>query len=155
MKSLKEYKDEEKKYVFSQFYHKDAYLLGNYMSKIAIERKYPVAIEIEICGDIVYRYLNDGASQSNYGWAEKKRNVVKYFQMSSGAFAEKLEERNQKFQDIYGDDKNYAPAAGAFPIRVKHVGMIGSVGVSGLTSEEDHMLIIEGMKKLLEYQEEK
>lgn len=152
MKTLKEYKDEEKCYIFSQFYHKDAYALGSYLTETAIERRNPVAIEIEIDGDIVYRYLNDGASESNFDWIRKKRNVVKHFQMSSGALAAKLKERNQTFQEVYGEDKSYAVAAGAFPIRVENVGMIGSVGISGLSSEEDHALIIEGMNELLKYQ---
>jgi uncharacterized protein (UPF0303 family) len=136
--------EQEKKYVFSQFLHSDAYKLGNYISGLAVEKHYPVAIEIEINGNVIYRYVNDGASANNLFWIKRKKNVVNRFQMSSGALTAKLAERGTSFREKYGDDTDYAVTPGAFPIRVKGVGMIGTVGISGLDSDSDHALIIDG-----------
>jgi uncharacterized protein (UPF0303 family) len=43
----------------------------------------------------------------------------------------------------------YAIHGGGVPVRVKGVeGVIGVVVVSGLKSEEDHMVVVEGLKAL-------
>lgn len=154
METLFNYQRQEDQFVFSHFYHKDAFLLGKYISEIAVQKGYPIAIEIEINGNVVYRYTNDGATVNNYTWIEKKKNVVNRFQMSSGALAAKLNEKKMSFEEIYGDDKDYAVTPGAFPVRAKGVGVIGTVGVSGLDSDSDHELIIEGLTYLLKKQEE-
>ena len=148
MNTFEFYKEQEKQFVFTRFLHSDALKLGDFLSKLAVENNYPVAIEIEINGDCIFRYMNDGAAQSNFEWIKKKANVVKRFQMSSAAFAAKLEKKNVKFSDVYGSDLDYAATAGAFPIRIENVGTIGVVGVSGLDSDSDHELIIKGLKKL-------
>lgn len=153
METLVNYQKQEEKFVFSHFYHKDALVLGSYLSKVAVQNNDPVAIQIEINGNVVYQYTNDGAAANNYVWIERKRNVVKRFQMSSGALAAKLYERKTSFQELYGEDEDYAVTPGAFPIRVKNVGVIGSVGISGLDSDSDHRLITEGLAYLLEKQE--
>ena len=53
------------------------------------------------------------------------------------------------FDEKYGDAREYAVTPGAVPIRVKSVGTVGIISVSGLSSEEDHGLIIKGLKYLL------
>lgn len=154
MEKLEYYLQQEKTHIFEKFLHKDAFVLGSYLSKIAIENNYPVAIEIEISGEIIFQYINDGACENNRTWIKRKKNVVKRFQMSSGAVAAKLSERQKIFKDIYGDDTDYAVVPGAVPIRVSNVGVIGVVGVSGLKSDLDHQLIIGGLDYLMKYQNE-
>lgn len=153
METLLNYQKQEEKFVFSHFYHRDAFVLGSYLSEVAVQNKYPIAIQIEVNGNVVYQYTNDGATTNNYVWIDRKRNVVNRFQMSSGALAAKLSEREMNFDDLYGEDKRYAVTPGAFPIRTQGVGVIGSIGVSGLDSDSDHQLIVEGLNYLLKKQE--
>jgi uncharacterized protein (UPF0303 family) len=154
METFKTYQEQEEKYIFPHFYHSDAMKLGNYIAQIAIERKHAVAISIEINGNEIYRYVNDGATENNLFWIRKKRNVVKRFQMSSGALAAKLEERGRTFGESYGDVSDYAVTPGAFPIRMQGAGVIGSIGVSGLDSDSDHALILQGLDYLLKEEDE-
>jgi uncharacterized protein (UPF0303 family) len=150
METFKTYQEQEEKYIFPHFYHSDAWKLGTYIAQIAIAQKHAVAISIEINGDEIYRFVNDGATENNLFWIRKKRNVVKRFQMSSGALTAKLKERGRTFEESYGDVSDYAVTPGAFPIRVKNVGVVGSIGVSGLDSDSDHALILKGMEYLLQ-----
>lgn len=40
----------------------------------------------------------------------------------------------------------YAVTGGSFPIRVRSVGVVAAVTASGLSSQEDHDLIVEGLR---------
>lgn len=152
METFYTYKQQENRYIFDHFYNSDGWRLGSYLSELAVQNRYSVAIEIEVNGSVIYRFMNDGASENNFFWIRKKKNVVNRFQMSSGALAAKLQEKGMKFTDCYGDERDYAVTPGAFPIRVKNVGMIGTVGISGLDSDSDHQLIIEGLEYLMSLQ---
>lgn len=44
---------------------------------------------------------------------------------------------------------DYQAVGGAFPIRVKGAGVIGSVTVSGLSPQLDHDYAVEGIKRFL------
>ena len=74
---------------------------------------------------------------------------MKRFDKSSALIAYKLKSENLTFDEKYGDAREYAETPGAVPIRVKSVGTVGIISVSGLSSEEDHGLIIKGLKYLL------
>jgi uncharacterized protein (UPF0303 family) len=43
----------------------------------------------------------------------------------------------------------YAVTGGAFPIRVRDVGVVAAATASGLSSQEDHDLIVDGIRAYL------
>ena len=43
----------------------------------------------------------------------------------------------------------FAAHGGAFPIRIREVGVVGSVAVSGLPQAEDHAFVIEVIEALI------
>jgi uncharacterized protein (UPF0303 family) len=43
------------------------------------------------------------------------------------------------------DPADYAPHGGAFPIRIRDVGVVGVVTVSGLPQADDHALVVEAV----------
>ena len=145
----KELLKEDSEIILDSFMNKDAFILGKYISEIAISKNYAVAIRIIKNNNIVFEYLNDNALFNNFYWIEKKINVVKRFDKSSALIAYKLKSENLTFDEKYGDAREYAVTPGAVPIRVKSVGTVGIISVSGLSSEEDHGLIIKGLKYLL------
>jgi uncharacterized protein (UPF0303 family) len=46
-------------------------------------------------------------------------------------------------------DSGYALAGGSFPIRVSGVGVVAAVSASGLSSDDDHDLVVDGLRALL------
>ena len=152
--SLEICQKQEHKLIFSHFYHQDAFVIGNYIAKKSIQEKYPIAVVIEINHQVIFQYINDGASLNNLEWIHKKRNVVKRFEKSSAYITYKLKKENITFEQKYDDSSQYAITPGAFPIRVHNVGVIGTIGISGLSSQDDHSFIIEACEYLLSLQEE-
>ena len=140
---------------FEFFRNQDAYHLGSYISEEAIRNNYPIIIRIEKNNDLIYQYANDNTSSDNSWWIEKKINVVKKFNKSSAFIFEKFKSRNKRFEDIYINDNTCILAPGAVPIKVKNVGVIGVIAISGLDSVNDHQLIIKGLNHLLEEQKNK
>ena len=45
--------------------------------------------------------------------------------------------------------QQYAAHGGCFPVRVTDVGIVGTVAVSGLASEDDHALVVEALRSFL------
>lgn len=142
----------EEKICFDTFTNQDAFELGNYLSTIAIENKYPVLIHIEKNNELIYEYANDGASPDNKWWIEGKMNIVKHFHKSSAYISKKFEKRNMSVNDLYSDKIHFVAAPGAVPIRMKSAGVIGVIAISGLDSISDHELIIKGLRYLLNQQ---
>jgi uncharacterized protein (UPF0303 family) len=47
------------------------------------------------------------------------------------------------------DPLEYAAHGGSFPVRVKSVGVVAAITVSGLASADDHRMIIAGLSTFL------
>ena len=50
------------------------------------------------------------------------------------------------------DTTQYAAHGGVFPITIAGVGMVGTVGVSGLPQADDHAFVVEHLRELLRAQ---
>ncbi len=138
----------------SHFNNHDAFELGSYVTRIAIENNLPVIIKIERNNQTIYQYANIGTSKNNESWIEKKMNVVKEFNHSSAFVALKLQEQKVTFKEKYGDDSNFAVTPGAIPIIVSNVGIVAYMGVSGLDSNSDHELMMKGIHYLKSIEKE-
>ena len=152
MLTLQEYQQQEQELTLKRFKRSDAFTLGSYISQKAIENNYGVEVYIEVNGQCIYRYVNEGASENNHSWITKKGNVIKRFNHASGFIAAKYSKMTyQQLVEAYGSDLAITP--GAFPIILENAGVIGIVGVSGLASDDDHQLIIDGLTYLKKVQE--
>lgn len=124
--------------------------LGRRMSKAAEERELPILIQIRAGTRLVYVAAHPGSTASNDLWAARKARVTEHFEHSS-MLVRLHHERDG--QDIHGahtlSPDLYQAHGGAFPLRARDVGVIGSVVVSGLPQIDDHAFVVEQLKLFL------
>jgi uncharacterized protein (UPF0303 family) len=84
-----------------------------------------------------------GSAPDNEDWARRKGNVVFRRHESSLLAGEiiKSEGRSQ-WPDAALDMKDFALHGSGFPVRVRGVGIVASIAVSGLPSRQDHDMIV-------------
>ncbi len=140
---------------FKTFSNTDAFLLGKYISEKSIKENLSIVIRIERNNQIIFQFAANNTSKDNEFWIEKKANVVKRFGKSSRDVSNRLLEQNLSFEEKYGASDNYAVTPGSVPIEVIGVGVVAVVTISGLDSESDHKLILEGLNYLKTLKEEK
>ena len=124
--------------------------LGQRMSKAAAERELPIVIQIRSGGRLVYVAALPGSTASNDVWAPRKARVAEHFEQSSllvrllhEADGEDVNSRHALSPDLF------QASGGAFPLRTRGVGVIGSVVVSGLPQVEDHLFVVEQLELFL------
>jgi uncharacterized protein (UPF0303 family) len=127
-----------------------AYDVGSALRAAGLARHAPIVIDIRTAARRLYYTALPGASADNEEWARRKANVVLRCQMSSMRMGLILESKKRpQWPDAALDPKDFAVHGGSFPVRVTGVGVIGAIAVSGLTSREDHDMIVAVLAKRL------
>jgi len=128
---------------FPHFNETTAWELGTRMRTAADAAGQAVLIEIRIGDHCVFRSAMPGTTPANADWARRKQNLVNLLHMSSY----RLDLARSEGTDIVGmmglAPRDHVAAGGSFPVRVTGTGVIGTVTVSGLTSRDDHNLVVE------------
>ena len=135
---------------FSSFTNADAWELGNMVIQEAKRLGLTVAVRIRLNnGYTVFQYGMDGTNLLNEQWMTRKENTVKTLEESSLRFCMNLRANQESLEDHFLDPREYAACGGGFPIRVEEVGVIGTIGVSGLDHVSDHDLLVKCISKYL------
>ena len=120
---LKIIAEQESKLVFDEFDEDIAYRIG---SLIRDDRT-------------LFWGATAGSTSTNWSWATRKVGLVKIMFKSSYRIVLERGDKPRLLEPQWGmEPTQYAIAGGAFPIRVKSVGIIGAVAVSGLHERDDH-----------------
>ncbi|KAF1958595.1 hypothetical protein CC80DRAFT_591538 [Byssothecium circinans] len=94
-----------------------------------------------------------GVQPDNDQWVARKRRTVKRWGQSSWYMGRKFDGDEEIFarKFVLGEQAgDYAIHGGAVPVRVKGVeGTVAVVVVSGLRQEDDHMVVVEGLRRLI------
>jgi uncharacterized protein (UPF0303 family) len=136
--------EEESRLVFARFDNADAWRLGSAMVASAIERVLPVTIDIRRHGQQLFHAALPGTTAENDAWIERKVNVVNRFAAGSYLVGRRLAARGIALDEALGvEPRLYAAHGGCFPIRIKDVGVVGTVTVSGLPQADDHAFVTE------------
>jgi uncharacterized protein (UPF0303 family) len=91
-----------------------------------------------------------GSSPDNDEWVKRKARAVIRFGHSSFYLGELLKSRGQTMEQAYlVPDSEFAPHGGSFPVIVKGTGVVGTITVSGLPSQDDHKLVVEAIRNYL------
>ncbi|CAM5370433.1 MULTISPECIES: heme-degrading domain-containing protein [Streptomyces] len=148
--SLEELEAQERRLVFRQFTHDDAWVLGSLLVGLARERQAPVAIDIHRAGQQLFHAALPGSTPDNDAWIARKRRVVERYGAASYLVGARFRAKGTTFEDSSRLDPDvYAAHGGSFPITVEGVGVIGAVTVSGLPQLQDHRLVVEALEEFL------
>ncbi|AFG37024.1 heme-degrading domain-containing protein [Spirochaeta africana] len=140
---------EEDALVFSRFDETDVWVLGCLLADTARAGQAPVAIDISSPDRVLFHYACPGATPDNGYWIARKRRTVFRFGRSSLAVGEKLRQAGKTIEEKYLiSEQEYAAHGGSFPVRVKNVGVVAAVTVSGLAQAEDHAMVVAALQQL-------
>lgn len=135
---------------FDRFTNQTAYDLGLMMVGIVKSENLSVTVDIARNGQQLFHCALEGTSADNDRWIKGKSNLVNLTGHSSYYYEIKLKKEQKTIEEsMVLPLAEYKPHGGGFPIRVKDVGVIGTICVSGLPSEKDHELIVRVIEKFL------
>ncbi|CAO3650598.1 unnamed protein product [Mucor fragilis] len=141
--------DQEEKCQFTSFTSEDALSLGLALLENVKPFKKSVVIDITLNGHQLFRYGMNGTSKDNDEWVRRKNNTVNRFGRSSFYVGRYIASQGKTVEEKYFvSEKDYATHGGAFPLKIKNVGVVGTITVSGLAQEDDHNLVA---NTILEY----
>jgi len=131
------------------FSNDDALALGLYAVEWVREAGKP-GVYIEICrGETtLFSHCMAGANMDNRRFARRKMKTVAMFEHCSMYPGEKYRAKGRVFEEYYAPQE-YQAKGGGFPIVIPGTGMVGVIGVSGLSAEEDHEVCVMALRKFL------
>jgi uncharacterized protein (UPF0303 family) len=134
---------QEERLVFSRFDEADAWALGALMRDAARDQKLGLVIDIRIAGRPLFYTALPGTAADNPEWVRRKINVVMRLHRSSYLVGREIAKSGRPLDELFGVNPiDVAPHGGAFPIRIKDVGVVGTISVSGIPQREDHNFVV-------------
>lgn len=141
--------EQEQRLVCAEFDLNTAWQLGTRLREIALARNQPLTIEIRLARETVFFCAMPGVAPSNADWARRKRNTVELMHRSSYGVGRDLERDAQTLQSLMGlDARDHASHGGSFPVKVKQLGCVGAVTVSGAPQRVDHDIVVMALAEL-------
>lgn len=142
--------DQEERLQFTRFDNDTALALGQQLLTAARERGLPVTISVRRNGQRLFHAALAGTSADNDAWIDRKSRVVDRYGHSSFLVGTQFRAKGGSFEaDSRLDPDEYAAHGGVFPVIVRGVGPVGTVGVSGLPQAEDHAFVVEQLELFL------
>ncbi|GAA4477220.1 heme-degrading domain-containing protein [Gluconacetobacter asukensis] len=129
----------------------DAWRMGCWLRQAASTHGYPIAIDIRRGEQTLFSACLEGATPDNLGWIARKTRLTARFHRASYAIGLQLGQEGKTLAERFGlSEAEYAPFGGAFPLRVRGVGVVGTLCVSGLPQREDHRLAVEALAAFID-----
>lgn len=141
--------NQEEKYKFKDITQEDICQLGEYLKEISLKLEKPVAVEAALGNFVVYRFYPEGRGLNEETWIAAKRNTVMAYGVSSLHVMLKMMNKGLAQSNTFSalDPGKFALSGGGFPLKLKNNLLIGSICVSGLKGEEDHMILIQALER--------
>src|SRR3954470_13589492 len=144
--TVQELREQEDRLVFDRFDNRDAWRLGSRLVEMGIERGLPIVVDIRRGSQQLFHAALPGTVADNDVWIARKVRVVERFGESSFRVGRRLAAQGRELGADDGlDPALYAAHGGGFPIRIRDVGVVGVVTVSGLPQAQDHALVVEAV----------
>jgi uncharacterized protein (UPF0303 family) len=133
---------QEQALVLPHFDEEAAYSLGAKLREKCAAAGAPVVIDIRSASRRLFFAALPGSGPDNEDWARRKANVVLRRHRSSMLAGETLKSGRSQWPDAAMEVKHFALRGGGFPVRVRGVGVVASIAISGLPSHQDHDMIV-------------
>lgn len=138
--------EQEERLVFDRFDEARAFEIGSLIRKRGLAESMSIVIEIRFWDRLLFYAALPGSTSSNTEWVRRKLNVVKMFHKSTYRMVLEEQRPDRTFKPGTGlSSTDFVLAGGGFPIRIKGVGVVGGIGVSGMPEREDHAVIVESL----------
>ena len=148
--SLDELLAQEHELQLERFDDDTAWELGLRLVAAARDGGHGVTVDIRRGEQQLFHAALDGTSADNDAWIERKNAVVRRFGHSSFYVGRECAAAGQSLEDrFFVDPRRYSAHGGAFPVRIRDVGVVGTVTVSGLPQAEDHRLVVSVLREFL------
>jgi uncharacterized protein (UPF0303 family) len=123
--------------------------IGGIAQELGLDRKLPIATEVQMKDWVVFHASLPGSSPENDDWMRRKANVVNATGHSSMYEKVLAEEQGIDWHQSTGLlEVDHAVYGGGLALNVVGLGLTGVLLISGLTEVEDHLL---GVEILTEY----
>ncbi|WP_138515346.1 heme-degrading domain-containing protein [Rhodoferax bucti] len=140
---------QEERLIFDAFDQGTAWTLGTRIKTFSEEAGVALAIEIRLGKETVFFYSMPGTGPTNADWARRKRNAVELLHTSSYALNLKLDKEGTTLEAKLGLPlRDFTAHGGSVPLRVRGVGVVGVVTVSGIPQRDDHGMVIRALAEL-------
>ena len=137
---------QEERLVFDSFDEATAFAIGSALRECALQDGFAIIIDIRFWDRPLFYAALPGSTANNPDWARRKVNVVRMFQKSTYRMMLEQGGKSALFGERYGlAASDYGLAGGGFPVRVKSVGVIGAITVSGLPQRQDHAIVVDAL----------
>lgn len=133
----------------SRFDETAALRLGEILIDLALAEDLGVVIDIRTADRTLFHAALPGSAPLNDLWARRKSNTALVFQLPTLLVAHRNRARGQTLDRHGLAPADFADSGGAVPIRVRGAGVVAVATVSGLTQEEDHRLVVRGLRALM------
>lgn len=141
---------QEERLQFTTFDHTTALDLGTHLVAAARTQGLPVTVSVRRGIQRLFHAALPGTSADNDAWIERKSRVVDRWGHSSYYVGTTYRADGTSFEVASRLDPNlYAAHGGVFPVLIRGVGPVGTVGVSGLPQADDHAFVVEQLGTFL------
>jgi uncharacterized protein (UPF0303 family) len=147
--SSKQLLDEEQILKLPSLTNNDVIEMGQIAVTLGNQRRFPIAIEVQIGDWIVFHASLEGSKPENDWWINRKVSVVVLNQHSTMFERVSAEERGADWHKENGvTNETHAIHGGALPL-ITEEGFKGMLIISGLPQVEDHLLAVEVLTEFL------
>lgn len=135
--------EQEERLQLDRFDNEVAFRLGMMLVERARADRLILTVDVTRVHQQLFHVALPGTTIDNDHWIRRKNAVVYRFGHSSFYMGVSCRARGLSLAERFAvDPAAFAAHGGAFPVRVRGVGLIGTVTVSGLPQEEDHRLVV-------------
>jgi uncharacterized protein (UPF0303 family) len=136
---------------FPRFTKDDSLNLGLLLVELGKSRRLPIAIDITKGEQVLFHVALDGATPDNEHWIRAKQRTAARYEVPSLLVGLRGRLHGGRIEDHgWFDQSRYAPHGGSFPVYVAGVGAVATVTVSGLPQQQDHDLVVEALREILQ-----